>query len=400
MTAPFEKLDQLLPDAVREVVARDTPIPRIALRAAEVAADNETFVRADIGQISGYDPDREVLYGPPVGIPELRAGIAELYELTFGVEPLTAKNVAVTTGAAEGLSLLFRCFAHERIVGLPRGHWENYANGVTLAGGRAVVVDFFDADGRLDVGGMRQQIGGLGVNVVLANFPCNPTGAVLSGEEAAEFAELCRELDLIVVADEVYSRLRFDGHPPVSMLQHLPERAAVVSSASKEYLIPGARVGYVICAAEEITDRVLRKLIRANTASPNVLGQRRLLELIENDLADLRAGRESSFVAELRDELQRRARGLVDVLKKHGFELVGRPGHDPMGTIFLMAGLPEWWSGDDAEFVERAIEQGVVSSIPGSAFGIPGAIRLSFGGLDEAAIARLDDGLGRLEASS
>ena len=264
---PFERLADYLPTAVREVVARDTPIPRIAQRAAEVAAERTGFVRADLGQISGFDSDLEVLYGPPVGLTELRQGVAELYERTFGIESLTAANVAITTGAAEALSLLFRCFAHERIVGLPRGHWENYSNGVAMAGGRVVIMDMFDSGGCLDIDGLRAQLTELGVQVVLANFPCNPTGAVLSTEEAAAFGELCRDLDLIVLADEVYSRLRFDGHAPVSLLQHIPERTAVVSSASKEYLIPGARVGYVVSAHEDLTNRVLRKLIRANTAT-------------------------------------------------------------------------------------------------------------------------------------
>src|SRR5512134_3452600 len=136
--APLDRIWELLPAAVREVVERDTPIPTIAVRAAKIAAQHPDFVRADIGQISQFDPELEVLYGPPVGLQELRSALAETWNLEFQLNPaLAAENTAVCTGAAEALSLVLRCLAHDKTVGLPRGFWENYANGVTLAGGRA-----------------------------------------------------------------------------------------------------------------------------------------------------------------------------------------------------------------------------------------------------------------------
>lgn len=398
---PLDRLDEWLPESVRAVVERDTPIPTVAQRAAGIARDDASFVRADIGQISGLDAELEVLYGPPVGLEELRVAVAELWTRTFAIESLrlTARNVAITTGAAEALSLLFRCFAHGRTVALPRGHWENYRNGVELAGGVVRVVDYFDADGALDTHGLARAIREHDIAVLLANFPCNPTGAVLNDDEAAALASLTRETDVILIADEVYSRLRFDGHAPVSLLAHAPERTIVVSSASKEYLIPGARVGFAISANEAVTDRVLRKLIRAGTASPNVLGQRRLLELLGHDLEDLRAGRDPALIARIRDELKERKESLVAVLRHHGMAPVGRPGHDPQGTIFLMAALPGWFSGNDEEFVETALDRRAFSAIPGSAFGLPGSIRLSFGGLTADAIQRLDAALKRWRES-
>src|SRR5690606_3098053 len=122
------------------------------------------------------------------------------------------------------------------------------------------------------------------------------------------------------------------------------------SSASKEYLLPGARVGYVLSAHADLTDRVLRRLIRANTASPNIPGQKQLLALLTRDLADLRQGKEPSLLSRVQKEMQRRRDLLLSVLEKHGFSTVGRPGHRPEGTIFLMAGLPAWWSGSEEEF--------------------------------------------------
>jgi len=395
----LHRLDELLPAGVRAVEARATPIPSIAIRAKQLAAEHPGMVRADIGQIAGVDPEKEVLYGPPVGLPELRSALAETYNLAHGLSgeaALGAESVCVTTGAAEGLSVLFRCFAAGRRVGLPRGHWSNYLNGVELAGGEPVVLDFFDREGALDLAGLRAGILGEGLEVLVANFPCNPTGAVLAREEAAALAALAEELGILIIADEVSDRLRYDGHPPLSLLPFAPRHVAVVSSASKEYLLPGARVGWVLAAETRLTDQVLRKVVRASTASPNVLGQQELLERLGPDLEDLRAGRDPAFLTGVREAMRQRKDQLVATLERHGFTRVGRPAHEPQGTIFLMAGLPPWWRGDDEGFVDAALDAVAVSTVPGSAFGLPGAVRFSYGGMTLEAIERLDANLASL----
>jgi aspartate/methionine/tyrosine aminotransferase len=166
-----------------------------------------------------------------------------------------------------------------------------------------------------------------------------------------------------------------------------------ISSASKEYLLPGARVGYMLCAREELTAQIMRKLVRTNTASPNVLGQKRLLELMSPDLEDLRAGRPPELLTRVREEMRARKERLVGILERHGFTLAGRPGHAPAGSIFVMAALPPWWQGDDSSFSRAAIEEACVSTVPGSAFGLPGTVRLSFGGMTASQLDQLDRNL-------
>ena len=158
-------------------------------------------------------------------------------------------------------------------------------------------------------------------------------------------------------------------------------------------------VNVVVSARTELTDRVLRKLVRANTASPNVLGQRMLLERLEQDLADQRAGRAPTLLHRIRDEMGARRARLVTLLASHGFTPVGRPGHEPMGTIFLMAALPDWFPRDDDAFSREAIEAGAVSTIPGSSFGIPGAVRFSYGAMTLDALERLDAHLAAMRTS-
>jgi len=405
---PLDRLDEWLPPSVRRIVDRETPIPTIALAAREKQAAHPDLVRGDIGQIVGVDPEREVLYAPPVGMSELREALAETWNRAFGLDGggmesapdgLRPENVTVCTGAAEGLSLLFRCFGTGRVVGLPRGHWENYRNGVELSDGKPVVVDLFDDEGRLDADALERRIRDEGIELLVTNFPCNPTGAVLDERETRQLAAVAQRTGIVMIADEVYARLRYDGVRPQTLLRHAPGHVVTVSSASKEYLLPGARVGYVLCARSRLTDRVLRRLVRANTASPNVLGQERLLESLREDLADLRAGREPALLVRIRDAMARRLERLVAVLGRHEMTPFGRPGHAPQGTIFLMTSLPPWFSGDDSEFAHRSLAAGCVSCIPGRSFGLPGAVRFSFGAMTLDDIDRLDVNLGRFRAA-
>jgi aspartate/methionine/tyrosine aminotransferase len=405
---PLQRIPELLPEEVQRVVQRQTPIPTVAQAAKAKKAAVPTLVRGDIGQIVGVDEELEVLYGPPLGLEELRAVVAETYNLAFGLgdgalesapQGLSGRNVAVCTGAAEALTLLFRCFAKGETVALPRGYWENYLNGIDMANARPVIVDFFDEQGALDIPEIERAIEAEGVAVMVVNFPCNPTGAVLGIEEYEALADLVERTGVILIADEVYARIRFDGRPPQTLIKFAPGNAVSVFSASKEYLHPGARVGYVVCAYEQLTNEVFRKVIRANTASPNVLGQRRVLELMQPDLEDLRAGREPRMLTRIRDEVGARCELLLEVLERHGFTPVGRAGHRPMGTIFLTAALPDWWKGDDVSFSQAAIESGCVSSVPGSAFGLDGSIRLSFGAMTRDDIKQLDKNLEQFKAS-
>ncbi len=404
MTAPLDRLLDLLPPRIREIVDRETPIPTIAARAGELMAADPGLVRADIGQISGFRDDLEVLYGPPSGLNELRATIAEGWNLSHGLTPQTGglrrENVGITTGAAEGIAALFKCLAQGKKVGIPRGFWENYLNGVALAGGDCVVLDYFDAAGRLDIEGLRRSIRDENIELLVANFPCNPTGAVLVEEEARALGALIEELNIPCIADEVYDRLRYDGVKALSLLPFAPGHVIAVSSASKEYLLPGARVGYVLSARSQVTDLVLRKLIRASSGGPNVLGQRQMLSRLSADLEDLRAGREPGLLSSVRDEMARRRDGLLEVLESFGFGSVGRPGHRPEGTIFLMASLPDWWRDDEEAFARAALEARCVSTVPGTAFGLPGSVRFSYGGMTVERIAKLADNLDRFRAQT
>ena len=231
-----------------------------------------------------------------------------------------------------------------------------------------------------------------GVTSLLINFPTNPSGDVLSRDESARLAELARRLNLIIISDEVYNYLRY-WDEPLSMLVFAPEHTVVVSSASKEYLIPGARVGYIIAANRTFASSWIPKLIRSSSSSPNVLGQRVLIDILREEVEDLERGNPPRTITRIKAALVRRRDLLISRLKEKGFALAGRNKDQPGGGISLLARLPETIEVDDKTFIERALALQKFSAIPGSVFGAPRCLRFGYGGMTEETINRLPESL-------
>jgi aspartate/methionine/tyrosine aminotransferase len=374
-------------------------IPAIAARAREVASAHPEFVRGDQGQVVGIRPEKEIYYGPSSGLPELRRLVARFWTLAYGLagreglppEGLGPQHVAIVSGATEGLAILMRMLAPGRRIGLPRLHWGNYRSIIAHAGGDHVLLDWFRSGGDLDLEGVAAAVDAHDLRVLVLNFPANPTGDLLLDEELEAVADLARRRDLVLVSDEVYNWVRYDDAPR-SFLAFAPERTAVVGAASKEYLIPGARTGYVIAADEVFSDEWMPRLIRTTSSSPNVLGQRATVELLGPDVEDLEAGRPPRLLGAVKEELRRRLGRMTAVLTEAGFTVEGRFPEGPRGGISLLARLPEGLD-DDVAFLEKAMELGLFSAIPGSAFGAPGCVRFGYAGIPPEAIERMRDGL-------
>ncbi len=387
-----------MPEAMRTTVTSAPVIPQIAARAKEAAVKHPDMVRGDQGQVVGVMPEREVYYGPSSGLPELRRLVARFWTLAYELDGrpgmpaggLGPEHVAVVSGATEGVAILMRMLARGRAIAVQRYHWGNYRNLIAHAGGEAVVVDFFTEEGGFDLDGLERSIREHEVRTLLVNFPANPTGDVLCDDELDDLAALARERDLVLVADEVYNWIRYDDAPR-SLLAYAPERTIVIGAASKEYLIPGARTGYVICLEDTFSDQWMPRLIRSTSSSPNVLGQRLAIEMLERDVADLEEGRQPGLLSRIKGELRRRRDALAEVLEAVGLQVVTRTGKLPRGGISLLARLPD--GVDDRAVNDTAIEMGRFSAIPGSSFGADGCLRFGYAGMQVDGIARLRQAL-------
>jgi aspartate/methionine/tyrosine aminotransferase len=389
-----------MPEGMRQTVTSEPIIPAIAAKAKVIAAQNPDFIRSDQGQVVGILPDKEVYYGPSSGLEELRELVGRFWTYAYRLknkpgipsQGLDKKNVAIVSGATEGLAIVMHLFASRQNVGLMPLYWSNYKGIILNAGGNPVVVKFFDENYRVDFKNVEQIIRKNKITSLLINFPNNPSGDVLTEDELQQLAELARRCNLIIMADEVYNFIRYKGEPK-SMLSYAPERTVVISSASKEYLIPGARVGYVIAAEETFTNSWMPKMIRSFSSSPNVLGQRILVEILKDEVKDFEEGRPPSIITGIKKELKTRCDLIISILQEKGFELAGRDEDFPSGAISVLARLPRDIELDDKAFVDKALELKKFSAVPASVFGAPGCIRFGYAGMTQETIRKFSKNL-------
>ncbi|NOR11819.1 MAG: aminotransferase class I/II-fold pyridoxal phosphate-dependent enzyme [Candidatus Aminicenantes bacterium] len=389
-----------MPDGIQQTISSEPIIPAIAAKAKVIAQQNPEFIRSDQGQILDIFPEKEIYYGPSAGLEELRDLIGRFWTLTYrlkgksGIPPegLGKKHVAIVTGATEGLSIVMHLVAFQQNVGLLPLYWSNYRGIILNAGGNPVILDFFDENYNPDFKKVQKQIEQQKITSLLINFPTNPSGDVLSDSEMEQLAELARRMDLILISDEVYGTLRYKGIPQ-SMLAYAPERTVIISSASKEYLIPGARIGYGIAADETFTNSWMSKMIRSFSSSPNVLGQHILIDILKEEVSDLENGRPPRIITEIKEELRKRCELIIQTLEEKGFTLAGRDKDFPSGAISVLARLPADINVDDKEFVQKAMEMGKFSAVPASVFGAPGCIRIGYAGMTQEKIGKFTGAL-------
>jgi aspartate/methionine/tyrosine aminotransferase len=399
-SALLDQTWKFVTEGIRQTLSSDPIIPAIAAKAKRIVPENPGFIRSDQGQIIGIYPEKEIYYGPSSGLEELRNLVGKFWTYAYDLkgkpgipeQGLDHQNVAIVSGATEGLSIVMHLVASGQNVGLMPLYWSNYKGVIRNAGGNPIVIDFFDQDYNVDFDRIKRTVIDKKITSILINFPNNPSGDVLTEEELNKLTALAEETGLIIISDEVYNFIRYKGTPR-SMLGFAPERTVVVSSASKEYLIPGARVGYVIAAEKKFTNDWMPKMIRSFSSSPNVLGQQLLISLLKGEVEDFQNGRQPRLITAIKKELRARCELILSILREKGFALAGRDADFPSGAISVLVRLPEDIQVDDTAFIQKALELKKFSAVPGSVFGAPRCIRFGYAGMTRETIKRFGQNL-------
>jgi N-succinyldiaminopimelate aminotransferase len=191
-------------------------------------------------------------YPPGPGIPALRTAIAAHDERFHGLRYDPDTEVLVTTGATEAIAaaVLGLVEPGDEVIAL-EPYYDSYAANIAMAGGVRVPVTLRPPDFRLDLDRLRDAVTRR-TRAILLNTPHNPTGAVLNAAELRSVAELCLEHDLVVIADEVYEHLVFDGvHTSIASLPGMRERTVRISSAGKTFSFTGWKIGWA-CAPPDL----------------------------------------------------------------------------------------------------------------------------------------------------
>lgn len=210
-------------------------------------------------------------YAPMTGIPALRTAIASKVERIYGHKTCAESEVTVTSGATEALFAAIAAVVQtgdEVIVFDPA--YDSYEPAIQLNGGKAVHLALNPPAFSIDWAALKAAINQR-TRMIVINSPHNPTGAVLSADDLEQLAEIIRDTDILVLSDEVYEHISFDGLPHQSVLRHpeLAARSFVVSSFGKTYHTTGWKVGYCIAPAALSTElRKVHQYLTFSTVTP------------------------------------------------------------------------------------------------------------------------------------
>jgi aspartate aminotransferase len=372
----------------------------MAKKARELAAAGNDVVNLTLGEPDFQTPDHIKAagekaikdgfshYTPVAGIPELRKGIAEKLKRDNHID-WKAENIIVSTGAKQALANALSVLINpgdEVIIYSP--YWVSYAELVKLNEGEVVeLVGTIENDFKPTIQDLRNAITDR-TKAIMYSSPCNPTGSVFSKDMILDIAKVVEENENIyVIADEIYEYINFgEPHFSIGSVESIKNRVVTVNGFSKGYAMTGWRVGY-LAAHKTIADACdkMQSQITSGTCS---IAQKAALAGITADLT-------SSM--EMTKTFQKRRDLMYNLLK----EIPGLKVNLPKGAFYFFPDVSAYFGKSDGtitiknsdDFSMWLLSKYFLSTVPGSAFGYEGCIRLSFAAAD----AKLIEGAKRLK---
>lgn len=309
-------------------------------------------------------------YTPSAGLPALKKAIINKFETDQGLS-YKPNEVIVGNGAKHVLYTLFQVILNDGDeVIIPTPYWVSYPEQVKLAGGVPVYVDGLEQNHfKITPQQLKEAITDK-TKAVIINSPSNPTGVLYTEKELLELGKVCLEEDILIVSDEIYEKLVYGSAQHVSIAQLSPdlkEQTIVINGVSKSHSMTGWRIGYA--AGNKQVVEAMTNLASHSTSNPTTTAQYAAIAAYNGS---------QEPVEEMRQAFEKRLEIIYD-------KLVAIPGFTcvkPQGAFYLYpnvknaAELTGFNSVDD--FVEALLVEAKVAVIPGSGFGTPDNIRLSY----------------------
>ncbi len=324
-------------------------------------------------------------YAPPPGIPELREAIAEKLLKENGVE-YKPSEVVVSAGAKMVLFLIFMAILDEGDeVLLPSPYWVTYPEQIRFFGGVPVEVPLSEEKGfKLTLEDIKSKVSER-TKAVVINSPNNPTGAVYDEKELSKIAEFCVERNIFIISDECYEHFTYGEEKFVSVAsfgEDVKKITFTVNAFSKTFSMTGWRVGYVACPEEYA--KAIASLNSQSVSNVTTFAQYGALESLKNPES-------KNFIKKVRETFRRRRNIAYDLL----CEIPGVKVVKPAGAFYIFPNFKEYSEklGGDVKLSEYLLEKGKVATVPGSAFGAEGYLRLSFALSEE----KLKEGIERIK---
>jgi len=371
----------------------ESPTLRLNEQARILRAKGEPVIHLGIGEPKNKTPISAILsaaarlnagdikYTPTDGMPSLKKAIIQYTEQNYN-RLAGLENIIVSTGAKQSLfNILFTIVSPQEEVLLLAPYWVSYPEMIKMVSGVPVVVAPEDGTFHPNMRDIEKAVNSR-TRAIILNSPNNPSGVLYSEDFIAEIVDYCERKGIYLICDDIYQKLIFDGKIAVPAYNYTTEdiessHLIVVNGVSKMYGMTGFRIGWVVGPRELV--KVMTNLQAQMTSNPPVVSQAAAEGALLGD---------QSVVESLRLTIQNNR----DVMMNELIGLNGVQVTKPDGTFYC---LPDFRSFQmtSTELSNFLLEKALVCTVPGSAFGMEGYLRLSYAG----SVKDIKDGIERLK---
>jgi len=304
-------------------------------------------------------------YTPSSGIPELRQAIADKLQQENGIS-YKPSQIIVSTGAKHSCynGILATCQPGDEVI-IPSPYWLSYPEMVRLAGAEPIFVQTKEENGWKITREEFENAMTPRTKMIIINSPNNPTGAVYSRDEIEGIAAVAAEEEILILADEIYEKLVYDGHEHVSIASLGPEYydlTITVNGFSKAYAMTGWRLGYL--GAPDPIAKAIDSIQSHVTSNPCSFAQKGALAALQGD---------QQTVVDMRDEFDMRRQYIVERFSKIPNVTIVKPA----GAFYVLANISKLGLNSQ-NFADRLLSKANVSVVPGIAFGDDRTVRFSY----------------------
>jgi aminotransferase len=296
-------------------------------------------------------------YTSNLGLLRLREAISANVEKNFGISYDPKDQILVTVGVSEALDIALRaiCNPGDEVI-FHEPCYVSYSPSVVLTHGKAVPVACKAENGFAVTAEAIQAAITPRTKAVMLNFPTNPTGGTMTRTELLKIAEVVLKHNLLVITDEIYSELTFEGqHVSIASLPGIKERTIFLHGFSKAYAMTGFRIGYA-CGPVELIEAMMR-VHQYSMLCASIISQEAAIEALNHGEPD---------TIEMREQYKARRNFIVNALNQMGLQC-----HLPRGSFYAFPSITATGL-DSKEFATRLLKEEKVACVPGSAFGESG----------------------------
>ncbi len=318
----------------------------------------------------------ETKYTPADGTLQLKKAIAQKFKKENGLS-YSIDQIMVNCGAKHSLFNLIMCLAEkgDEVI-IPSPYWVSYPEMVKASGATPVIADCLrNSSFKLTPEILKNHLS-KNTKLLILNSPSNPTGALYTPKELETLSEIILKNDLLVISDEIYEHLVYDGefHSIAQISGKLKEKTIIVNGVSKAYSMTGWRIGYAAGNAEII--KACRKLQSHSTSNPTTFAQAGAVKALTSP-----EGTEA--IRKMAKEFKKRRDYIYNELNLISRIKVTKPA----GAFYIFPYIGEYLGGEitsSYKFAEKILNEKFVALVPGEGFGAPSYIRISYAiGMEE-----------------